>query len=145
MVNNQNVMVKKKKKGFTLVELVAVVAIIGILAAILVPKVTSYMNEAKKVKVIDQGRKVITAIESYNMKKDGVGVISTTDTTTSVNDLISNNATIKEFVTGGANSESEYDKIKTAKIGEIYRIVEKKEDFKIDNTGAFTAMVSTTN
>lgn len=60
----------KKKKGFTLIELVAVVAIIGILAAILVPKIAGYMNEAKKTKVIDQARKVLLAVETYNMKHD---------------------------------------------------------------------------
>ena len=130
-------MKNKKKKGFTLVELVAVVAIIGILAAILVPKVTSYMNEAKKVKVIDQGRKVITAIESYDMKKDTT--VKTAETDTKVSSLLgnANYAAIKEFVTGGDSTNKEYDKIENATVSEIYKIVENKADFKIDSKGAF--------
>ncbi|MGV3024965.1 type II secretion system protein [Clostridium thermobutyricum] len=64
----RNLIKNKKKKGFTLIEMVAVVAIIGILAAILVPKITGYLNEAKKTAIIDQARKVAQAYETAVMK-----------------------------------------------------------------------------
>ncbi|EKQ51815.1 MULTISPECIES: prepilin-type N-terminal cleavage/methylation domain-containing protein [unclassified Clostridium] len=60
----------KKKEGFTLIEVIAVIAIIGILAVIILPKVTGYIKEAKKVKVVDQCRKVVMAVESYNLRHD---------------------------------------------------------------------------
>ena len=48
---------KKKKKGFTLIELVAVLAIIAILSAAFVPKVGNYITEAKKVAVLNEAKK----------------------------------------------------------------------------------------
>ncbi|SFC43555.1 type II secretion system protein [Clostridium uliginosum] len=72
-INNRN-----KKKGFTLIELIAVMAIIAILATAIIPRVTGYVKEAKKTKVIDQCRKVIMAVESYNVKQNSNLVNTTT-------------------------------------------------------------------
>ena len=57
---------RKKKKGFTLIELMAVVAIIAILAAVLVPTVSGYIERSKKTAVITQVREAVNAIEIYN-------------------------------------------------------------------------------
>ena len=63
-----NELAKKKKKGFTLIELIAVIAIIGILAAVLVPRIVGYMNDAKRSKIVTQSRTVVMTYEAYKAK-----------------------------------------------------------------------------
>ncbi|MGO5074505.1 type II secretion system protein [Clostridium sporogenes] len=57
----------KKKKGFTLIELMVVISIILVLASFLVPKLTAYKDKAKDTKAINTGKQIqVAAINSYN-------------------------------------------------------------------------------
>ncbi|MFH2140102.1 MAG: prepilin-type N-terminal cleavage/methylation domain-containing protein [Pseudomonadota bacterium] len=54
---------KQVQKGFTLIELMIVVAIIGILAAVAIPAYSDYTKKAKFTEVIQATQAVKTAVE----------------------------------------------------------------------------------
>ncbi len=58
------------KQAFTLIELLIVVAIIGILAAIAVPNFLNAQTRAKIARVIADQKSVATALEQYRMDKN---------------------------------------------------------------------------
>ena len=56
---------KKKSKGFTLVELIVVIIIIAIIAAVAVPALTSFQDNARKSRIQSEHRELVSAIQSY--------------------------------------------------------------------------------
>ena len=118
---------KKKKSAFTLIELIVVIAIIAILAAALTPSFTGYINEAKKVAVINQAKNVVTAYEATKVKSSNTYTLNTTvDTFANGSDLL---------------DEKDVNKLSNTSIGNCYSIVNTEEyDITLTNNGTFNEL-----
>jgi prepilin-type N-terminal cleavage/methylation domain-containing protein len=56
---------RRNQKGFTLIELMIVIAIIGILAAIAIPQFASYRQRSFNASALSDTRNVRTDLEAY--------------------------------------------------------------------------------
>ena len=61
---------KSKKKGFTLVELLAVIAILAIIGAVLIPNLTGFKDKAHKSNIQASAKAVVSTAKNYAAEVD---------------------------------------------------------------------------
>lgn len=75
----------RNQKGFTLIELMIVVAIIGILAAIAIPNVLTYLKKSKTSEAKQFLSTLRTLEEAYKSETDAYGTLDSIGWTTPAN------------------------------------------------------------
>jgi len=86
---------KANKKGFTLVELIVVIAIIGVLALILVPNMLKFIGDSKQKSALANAKTIYNAASAAAAKviADG-GTLDTANKTALGDDFDSDSATV---------------------------------------------------
>lgn len=117
---------RRKLKGFTLLELIVVVAIIAVMAAVLVPSVMDYIRSNKITSANEQAQQIFMAAQDYLVSEQtkGVKAADITDGTPRLCWIQVNTENVVD--------SSAYDKSKKTTIVDSYGI---KKSTGSDNTG----------
>ncbi|WP_338626893.1 prepilin-type N-terminal cleavage/methylation domain-containing protein [Clostridium baratii] len=127
-----------KQKGFTLIEIIIVMAIISILSVVFITKIAKHVEDVKKTKVIEQARQIRMAVVTYEMlsneKFSDIEVVgSDKNTVKAALNFSGTKKYLKDVVIDKLKDEMSLDT--------VYKIVEDRAEFSIDSSGSFKELI----
>ena len=125
-----------KKKGFTLVELLAVIVILALIALIATPIILNVINDAKKQAAKDSAYGYMDAVEKYIVSSE-LEDKSIQDGTYSVEELNSMGVSVKGSTPDNGNIEIKNSSVKSYDIGIDGYEVNNGEVKKVSTTKSF--------
>mgnify|MGYP000538064305 CR=1 FL=1 len=127
---------KEKNKGFTLVELLAVIVILALIALIATPIILNVINDAKKQAAKDSAYGYMDAVEKYIVSSE-LEDKSIQDRTYSVEELNSMGVSVKGSTPDNGNIEIKNSSVKSYDIGIDGYAVSNGEVKKVSTTKKF--------
>ena len=127
---------KEKNKGFTLVELLAVIVILALIALIATPIILNVINDAKKQAAKDSAYGYMDAVEKYIVSSE-LEDKSIQDGTYSVEELNSMGVSVKGSTPDNGNIEIKEGAVKNYNLGIDGYYITKDEVEKVSTTTQF--------
>ena len=127
---------KEKNKGFTLVELLAVIVILALIALIATPIILNVINDAKKQAAKDSAYGYMDAVEKYIVSSE-LEDKSIQDGTYRVEDLNSMGVSVKGSTPDNGNIEIKNSSVKSYDIGIDGYVVRNGKVDKVSTTKSF--------
>ena len=127
---------KEKNKGFTLVELLAVIVILALIALIATPIILNVINDAKKQAAKDSAYGYMDAVEKYIVSSE-LEDKSIKDRTYSVEELNNMGVSVKGSTPDNGNIEIKNSSVKSYDIGIDGYAVSNGEVKKVSTTKSF--------
>ena len=127
---------KEKNKGFTLVELLAVIVILALIALIATPIILNVINDAKKQAAKDSAYGYMDAVEKYIVSSE-LEDKSIKDGTYRVEDLNSMGVSVKGSIPDNGNIEIKNKEVKRYDIGIDGYVVSNGKVGKVSTTKSF--------
>ena len=127
---------KEKNKGFTLVELLAVIVILALIALIATPIILNVINDAKKQAAKDSAYGYMDAVEKYIVSSE-LEDKSIKDRTYSVEELNNMGVSVKGSTPDNGNIEIKNSSVKSYDIGIDGYVVRNGKVEKVSTTKSF--------